>query len=427
MDSLGYYYWIVGVTVLYLLVLLIQKRYRLLLPSTIHTFIWLVTAVLIILELKGIGVTQQMPNNKFHLVSRFSCFIVCSSIIGFTIAHIFTAPKELISWVRFIDKNVIDAILVKFRWIPYGCGIVGLILFIFLLSVMGDISSFSDYRRMALFTERVGFMSIVQRISGHINILGFFYLLLLGYKSGQEGIQLKTFFKYAILCSAINMSIGGRVWIVTSILPFMITYVFTRHYSMIPLKIKRSDNRKFLMILILSISMFSIVGLLRGDEKDETNFVDKFLYLTDGSKMTNMVLSQYPENMYELEYGRSEFLYPFIGSSMAEKFQKSIAHDPGLSVTVKSIMPYLYFDFGIWGGVLVWGVICFIIECLCIRFKYSCSIMGLLWFGQLAYLLFQTPVGHIFSVNTPVFEWLILIFIFRKWIFGNISNVKQYM
>ena len=140
-----------------------------------------------------------------------------------------------------------------------------------------------------------------------------------------------------------------------------------------------------------------------------------------------MVLTQYPPGSYNLEYGRSEFLFPFLGSPMAKKFQESIAYNIGLSVTVKSVMPYIYYDYGFWGGVVMWGVTCFLLEYICIRLKYRKSIMGILLFGQLTYLLFQAPVGHIFSVNTPVFEWFIIIFIFRRLIFANIKNIQNYI
>ena len=396
-------------------------------PSFIHTFIWMITCLLIIFELKGILVTEKVGNERFQLVSEFICFLVLSSVIGFSVAHILTANNETQAEVKLIPVDIVDAILEKFRWIPYGCGIVGIILFVFLITTIGDISSFQDYRRLALTTERVGYAAIAQRISGHISIFGAFYLMLLGYKCGQSGIKLKEFLKYALLCSAINMSIGGRVWIVTSMLPFMVTYIFSRHYGHISTSMKNADNRKMLIIFILAVTTFSVLGLLRGKESDETNFIDKFLYLTDGSKMTNMVLSQYPPGSYPLEYGKSEFLFPFISSPMAKQFQKSISYDIGLSVTVKSIMPYIYYDYGFIGGIIMWGIVCFMIEYFCIRLKYRQTLPKLLLFGQLSYLLFQTPVGHIFSVSTPAFEWLLLIYIFRKWIFKDIPNIKKYI
>lgn len=429
MGSLYYCYISLAITSIYLITLLIQRRYRLILPSTIHTFIWMVTVILMLFQLKGILVSSKVGNETFNLVSKFIFFLVLSSVIGFILAHIVTHNEETYKEIKFVDSNVIDDILRKFKWIPYLCGIVGLILFIFLFNQFDNAGSFSDYRQLAISAERTGIAGIAQRISGHINILGNFYIMLLGYNYGRKGINLKNFLKLFLLCSMINISIGGRVWIVTSILPFIITFILTRHYSInnISISIIKKDNKKIIAIIILGIAAFSIIGLMRVKPGDDTNGIDKFLYLTDGSRITNMVLSQFPPGSYDLEYGRSTFLRGFLGSPMDEKFKDSISYSRGLSVTVKSTMPYLYYDFGYFGAFIAWGIICFVIELLCIKFKYSSSIIGIIIYGELAYLLFQAPVGAIITNNIPVFEWIILIYIFRKWIFAKIPNIEQYL
>ena len=424
MESLDYCYWALGITAVYLTFLLMQKRYRLLLPSIIHTFIWLITILLIIFQLKGLFVSNQVSNNVFNFSSEFICILMLTSVIGFTMAHIATARAETKLKVQLIDIETIDRILGKFKWIPYFCGIIGILLFIFLIVTIGNIDSFSDYRILALSTERVGYAAIAQRISGHINILGNFYLMLLGYKYGQTGIDIRGFFKYVLLCSFINISIGGRVWILTSTLPFLVTFFFSRKYSSLDVGLRKKDIMHITVIVLIFSSLFSVIAQLRNKSDNHGTYMDKFLYLTDGSRMTNMVLEQYPEDCYNYEYGKSTLAQAFILSPMSQKFSKSISHDLGLSVTVKSIMPYLYYDFGFCGGALFWGLLCFFIEYVCIRLKYNCTVIGILLFGQLSFLLFQSPVGHIFAVYTPVFEWLIILYVFRKKLFRDCLDTK---
>lgn len=418
MDSLVFCYWSLAITIVYLSFLLSQKRYRLLLPSVIHTFIWSITIFLIICQLNGVLVTRHANDNVFNHSSRFICALMVASVIGFTTAHFITANKETHLSVQLIPINTIDAILERFKWVPYLCGIVGILLLIYLISVMGNINSFGDYRAIALATKRAGWVEIPQRISGHINILGGFYLMLLGYKYGQTGINLKIFFKYALLCSAVNMSIGGRVWILTSTLPFLTAYFFSRKYSEADNYVRQIDRRNIFIILTIFLSLFAIIGLIRNESLGENSF-DKFLYLTDGSRMTNIVLNTFPEGSYSYEYGKSTLLQPLVQSPMAQRFAQSISYDIGLSVTVKSIMPYLYYDFGFWGGAIFWGAICFIVEYLCIMLKYRNSILAVLLFCLLSGLLFQSPVGHVFSVNMPAFEWLIILFAFRRKLFAE--------
>lgn len=418
MDSLDFCYWSLAITVVYLSFLLSQKRYRLLLPSVIHTFIWGITIFLIICQLKGILVTQYASDNVFNHSSRFICALMVASVIGFTSAHFITANQETHLSVSLIPINIIDTILERFKWVPYLCGIVGILLLIYLISAMGNIDSLGDYRTIAVTTKKVGWIEIPQRISGHINILGGFYLMLLGYKYGQTGINLKIFFKYALLCSAINMAIGGRVWILTSTLPFLTAYFFSRKYSQVDDDIRQSDRKNIFITIVIFMSLFAVIGLMR-NESGESNFFDKFLYLTDGSRMTNIMLNTFPEGSYNYEYGKSTLLQPLIQSPMTQKFAQSISYDIGLSVTVKSIMPYLYYDFGFWGGAVFWGVICFTIEYLCIMLKYRNSVLAVLLFCLLSGLLFQSSVGQVFSVNMPAFEWLIILFVFRNKLFAE--------
>lgn len=423
MKSLDYCYWALGITSMYLIFLFMQKRYRLLLPSTIHTSIWIITILLIICQLNGFFVSKKLNDSVFYYSSRFICALMIASVIGFTIAHITTAHQEKILCVRLLDIRNVNTILRKFKWIPYTCGIVGSIILIYLIQVIGNIDSLNDYRIMAITTKKIGYAAIAQRISGHINILGSFYLMMLGYKYGQSELNIKEFLKYAILCSMINIVIGGRVWILTATLPFFTAFFFSRKYSFVDINTRKTDKKKYISIIIIFISLFSIIGALRSN--GESMFFEKFLYLTDGSRMTNIVLEQFPEGTYNYEYGKSTLFQKFIESPMTKRFSDSISHDIGLSVTVKSIMPYLYYDFGFIGGAIFWGIICFVLEYTCIRLKYRLSVFSILLFCQLSEMLFQSPVGHIFNINMPVFEWLIILYFFRKRLFGdNISSKK---
>lgn len=415
--SLLYGYWTLGMSVVYIFFLISQKKYRLLLPSIIHTGIWGATSLVMIFQIKGLFISQAENESVFSLSSKYMCFIVLSSIIGFTLAHI--ASQNIRNNKNLCEEeSSIELILKKFQWIPYLCAITGGVLFIYIISSIGNFSTFSDYRVLSITLERVGYISIVQRISGHVVILGSFYLMLLGYKMGKDGLNMRKFITNALLCSMVNIIIGGRLWLVTSTLPFLITFIFSRSCANVNDDVKRKDKRNIFYIVLGVIILFSVLGILRTDIGN-TKLMDKLLYLTDGLRMTNMALKQYPPDSYNLEYGRSEFLTAWFNSPMADNFNKSLAHDVGLSVTVKSSLPYLYFDFGFIGGIVMWGIYCFLIEYACMRLRYTKTIFGILLFGQLSFLLFYSPIFPIFTTNFPAFEWLLLLFIFRKYILGK--------
>ena len=205
-----------------------------------------------------------------------------------------------------------------------------------------------------------------------------------------------------------------------------------KHKSIETKKRWKNDKRKFMIIGATLIFSFSIIGLARntgtaeGDNKVKV-FFNKFLYYTDGPKMANMVMTQYPPSTYLLEYGKSEFLQKWIPSPMSQKFEASIEDDIALSVTVKSAIPYLYYDWGYIGGIFMWGIYAFILEVICISLLKKKTIFSLLIFVQLAQLLFQSPIGNIFIFAVPVFQWLVILYLLRKYIFKSIPNINKYI
>ena len=394
-------------------------------PSTLHTISWGITALIIIFQIKGIHVSSHYGENAFSHSAAYMCGIVSASVVGFSLVHIFTQNQK--TYQNQIDNLALNNILKTYWWIPYLCATTGIILLILIISSIGSIENFSDYRVKAISVERTGIFSIVKRLSGHINILGSFYLMLLGYKMGIEGINIKKLLLTIISCSLINMSIGGRVWILSSTLPFFVTFFLSRQSSILDKSTLRADYKKIIFIAVLFVSLFSIIGILRSDPNKHYPLLDKYQYFTDGTRITNMVLKQYPPGTYDLEYGRSEFLISWISSPMSNRFNESISDNIGLSVTVKSSLPYLYYDFGFWGGIVMWGIFCFILEYICLKLKYTKTIIDILLFGQLSQLLFQSPIFPVFPINIPPLEWILILYIFRQSLFGKIPNCKQYI
>lgn len=418
---------------LFLATLLLNKRYKLFLPSTVHTFTWLITSTFMYLELKG-----KMGNNiteyEYSVIAEFIFYMMLASIVGFTLAHLYKKPRFYYNnQDPDIPLEIVNAILKRFHWLLYVCLVVGILQIAFIISVSG-FESFEDYRIIAVSTKRSGYGAIAQQLSGHLAILGGFYLSLLGYKHSITGVRLKEFLTIGLCVAMLNMAIGGRGWILTITLPYAIAYFYGtfKNRSIETKKRWKNDKRKFIVIGSTFIILFSIIGLIRntgtaeGDNKVRV-FFNKFLYYTDGPKMANMVMTQYPPGMYPLEYGKSEFLQKWIPSPMAKKFATSIEDDIALSVTVKSAIPYLYYDWGYLGGIIMWGVYAFILEVICIALIKKKTIFALLIFVQLSQLLFQSPIGNIFIYAIPVFQWLIIIYLLRKYIFKGIPNINNYI
>ena len=428
MQTVEYCYWAIGILVVYLAFMLMQRRYRMLLPSVLHTSIWICTIFLIICQLTGHVVSKQVPDSSFNHTAPFVLKMMVASVIGFAAAHIFSESATVPESHPTIDANVLEAVLRKFRWLPWFVGVEGLILIIFYWSTFGsDIESFAEYRIMSITTEKLGFMGLVQRVSGHVTALGHMYLFLLGYKHGLTGVKVKEFLLYAVLISFTNIAIGGRTWVINAFLPYTISFIFARTFSEGTKQYTHADIKRIVVIVAMCVSLFSVIGILRSGNNYTGNAVDKYLYATDGSRVTNKVIARFPDGTFQYEYGKATLLSNFISSPMRAAWRSSIEDNVGLSVTVPSVMPSLYWDFGSTGGPVFWGVICFVVELLCLRLMRTSKLLGIILLGELSYLLFQSPIGNVFTINMPAFEWLLILWFFRKQIFGNIEGIKPYL
>lgn len=426
MQSLDYCYLTAFICSTYLIFLLTKRHYRLLLPSIMHTLTWLITVVILMFQLTGTWVSTQITNSSVSLSSEYILYLVISSIIGFTISHCIVYAKNINKHVRIVDIDIIDKILIKFKWIPFTCFFIGLLLIYYLVS-SGNFQTFGSYRGHAVTTSYSGIWSIIKQISGHINIWGNLFLMLLGYKHGIQGIKIKELLIFIFLCSTINMATGGRLWIITSTLPYFVSYLYVNKFALKKDKVKNKDKRKILFFLIIFASTFALIGIMRDDRDVKASFVDKFLYYTDGTRMSNMVLNQYPPDTYALEYGACEFLGQIVESPMNKRFNESISGDVGLSVTVKSAIPSLYYDFGYTGGIIMWGLFCFILELFSLKLLTTKKIIGILLLNQIIQLLFLVPIFDVFSVAIPTFEWIIIIYLLRFKLFGNITGIRKYL
>ena len=427
MYALYYVYLSIGICTIYLFVLFQQKRYKLPLPSTIHCFTWLVATSLMALELNdiiGIG------SSKIHYekVAPYIFYMMVSATIGFVAAHIITERKNNVNEVvnNLMPLEVIDETLFKYKWILYVCFFCGIIFICVHISI-GGFDSLSDYRRLALSVKKVGFLAIIQKISGHIQIIGTFYIALFAYKQAISGVNFKELIKVILMYSAIGIAGGGRLWLLNSILPYGIIYLWVSHN----IGFNKKDIKKIFFLCVLAVLSFTAIGAVRNDNSDSISFKqlsEKLLYYTDGPKMTNLIFNRYPPGSYDLEYGKAEFLSRFCTSKMQENFREYISYDPGLAVTTKSSIYILYFDFGYWGGIIMWGILCMCIEYLAIILvKRRTTILSLFSYLLLTLLFFQSPIFEVFNVYTPYFYWLVVIFLFRNKIFAFLSERKQFI
>ena len=414
---------------IYLVLLVRQRRYRLLVPCTIHTLTWLFVSCLIYFTLTGdLGRAHQYHTGEFWEYDEVAPFIfglIVASSVGFTLAHFLSGKHKSARFaVRPSSLDRIDYVLKRFHWILYVCLALGTLQAIFLYMAIG-FDNLGDYRYAAVTLKRTGFGAFAQQFSGHATILGSFYLALLGYRQAYSGIDFKRFFLDAFLLASTNIAIAGRTWILTVVITFTVPYLWQQNALR-----KRILNRDFGIVVAIVVSMvtlFSVIGVARNNLRgeDENVFFDRFLYYTDGSRVMNLTLSQFPDGSFEREMGKCEFLSKWIPSKMEKKFLNMKSEDPGMEVTVPSAMPFLYFDFGYVGSFFAWAFICFAVEVCAQRLRSKHTVMGILAFCEFSKFFFQAPVGNIFAFEVPIIEWLLILYLLRGVLHLGIEPAKN--
>ena len=121
MHTIDYCYFATSIAFIYLAILISKKTYRLLLPSVLHTTAWLITTCLLIFQLKGWLVSYKLEEEYVALSSRYIFFLIISSVIGFTFAHLISHIKREQRKVTNIPLEYINHILKQYKWIPYLC------------------------------------------------------------------------------------------------------------------------------------------------------------------------------------------------------------------------------------------------------------------------------------------------------------------
>lgn len=410
----------------YLLFTLSQRRYRLLLPSVISSFTWLIASILMMCETSG-ALKPSFPIH-YDYAAPFIFYMGVSSVIAFSIAHFAARINDKSSQSALIPTDVLNQLVVKFRWVLYVVAVCALCILLTLYSI-GGFSSYGTYRELAVTTEFSGLAGLAIRISNHLSLVGAFYLIILGMKQARTGLQIKELSICIILYGAANIAIAGRGWIVAASLPFINGFILERYrlnrFLRKPMvKIKPVKVISFFVMLGV---LFSILGEARSDMAGATkdsSFFQKFLYYTDGLHMSDIILRKYKPGSFEHELGNNT-VFLHNESKMAKRFNAETNNR--YKVVVKSVIPPLYYDFGYEGGILFWGMLCFVLEFICLRNRYTKNLIGCLLFCSLSYILYQAPIGNVIRMSIPMLEWLLIIFIFRKYVFRNIHGIKPYL
>ena len=152
-------------------------------------------------------------DSEIYFLENISLPWTLCGLAGGVIANLI-CPQPPCSTCRQMQEPHLNAwsdfIMKKLGFIWYVSAALGVIRVVYIISA-GSVSSFYDYREISLGSYSqfgLGYQ-LLMRLAAHIYIITGLMVVLLGWQSGAEKLNLKRVLKYFLLYSVISASQGG--------------------------------------------------------------------------------------------------------------------------------------------------------------------------------------------------------------------------
>lgn len=362
---------------------------------------------------------------KYHYLDSYILYFTAASLLGFSLAHKKYAKKDIN--LNFSIEHI-ENILLKYRWIMWLNFLGGILRFIAMISLVGfDFSNVIDYRVAAnsmMLTSHGGFAGWVFRLTAYINMLAIMYVALSGFIAGIGMLKMKDVLYIFILYAPVQMATGGRLFILYFLIFYFGSFLMARGIAI------NSEHRKWLEsaekriiinMMIIMLPMVVAISLARGKggvqniSSYEGSYLDPFTYICDGTMVADKCISFYGGgDKLEPSYGATTF----IGDSQASRNFIRYKHFTVFGSCVISVIVPLFMDYGYWGSIIIWALLAFLIESTAIKNLNRLTLIRFIVFIFLLKMMYESVIANPFANNIAYLELIVLIYIFRKLIFG---------
>lgn len=388
----------------------VQKN-RYLSPSLTGCLFWGIACIISYFRMND-------PNQDFstHYTHEYIIPFAMVTVCGFGLAQMFVVSKRKfllnIEQLFYLQK--------RYRFILYWCFLLGMIRFIYTLSV-GGIATIVDYRQASLLISADSNPIIVNfiRISGHLSMLGAFYILICAYIDGYTTIKPKSFLANFVMYGMIVASQGGRTFTMVYLLSYFFAYMFGHIHS--GKKYTNKQIRAILVSMLIPLLYFSVVGAFRNYSEDviaenkisrTQSIFSTFYYITEGLHVTDRSIVYLGKNQRSYDSGIDTFT-TFDGDNYT-KFRDSLLGTPDWC-NVDSIIVPLYCDFGWNGSLVVWMFLCFIGEILFYKTMCVKSVVSLFLLYSIVYLFLYSTIGNPIPGGFRIMIiWIVILSVFRR-------------
>lgn len=402
----------------YVICKIMTQKYRYLSPSLIGSFFWSLACFI-----SSIRMNDSQEEFSFQQIITYIIPFAIVTILGFIIADVIVSRSG-----KFVlSINQLLYIQKKYKFILILCFIFGSIRFVYTLS-LGGISSIVNYREVSLLLSTNSnpiFVNFI-RISGHLSMLGTFYIIICAYIDGLTEIKPIYFLKNFVMYGMIVASQGGR----TFTMVYLVSYIFAYICGFIQSG-KRDmmhQLKKVFVCMLIPLLYFGVVGSLRNfsteslqsDNRSRSQSVfETFYYITEGLHVSDLCMSYLGTGQNRFDYGRDTFT-----TSEGYNYSQFRASLNGTKdwCNVDSILVPLCCDFGKKGALVMWMIICFLGE-LFFNFTFrKRSLISLFLLYSIAYIFIYSTIGNPIPGGFRIMLlWIIILKIFSKRFFPQIK------
>ena len=398
-----------------------QKRFFLS-PALVGCFFWSLACFISVVRMD-----DRTQDFSTIVTPSYIISFAIVTVLGFTLSRLFSIGKACPK----LDIEQLVLLRKKYNYILILCFISGLIRMVYTFS-QGGIVSLVNYREASLLLSSSSNPFIVNfiRVSGHLSVLGTFYILICAYIDGYTIIKPASFLKNFVMYGMIVASQGGRTFTMVYLLSYFFAYIFGHIHS--GKKYTKKNIRIIFGCLVVPILYFSVIGSFRNTSEDELqessisrtrSVLSAFYYITEGVHVTDKAM-QFVNASNTYDMGRDTFT-SYKGKTYSQ-FRESLNGTPDWC-NVDSIVVQMYCDFGRNGSLIVWMVICIIGEFFFNKLIRNGSILSFFMSYAIVYIFLYSTIGNpIPAAFRIMVEWIIILQIFSSKLMLKSRNKARY-
>lgn len=400
------------------------KGKSILLPSTIFAFMWMMTSLGIFL------VSFNLIDNNFPMKMsptlikigeyQFNILLIC--FCAFICARIKMLGHPFFRLEQLAHSYEVGYIVKHFRWILYLFCFLGLLRLYIVVSTVGfDMSAMRQY----YLDSRKNFSALdinLIRYSQYVLQLAVFYVCILGVNAAIRGINLRKILIDFLLFMPYQFSFGGRLYILSFFVPFLVSYMAIRLVSFKSFIRDRKAIKRLAILIILPLSLIVIMQALKlnrtsGDLSREKNVSELFYTSTSYIHMVSLWKELPSEDRLSLGFGRN--ISPWLTSESpiyTDIMQKWQRHWNPAVVSVPSMIPGMYLDFGTVGSYIIYFIIFYYIELIAMKSMIRFSFRKFVVYILMCMFAFNTATSSMSDNFRLTFVGLLFIYLFTRFV-----------